>query len=70
MMLTCANAKPGAIIMHLGPMNHGVETDGTLADDISRSVIQERVEVGVAVRMAVMELLARNLRAAKDSRLV
>lgn len=53
-------AKPDAIVMHPGPMNRGVEIDGTLADDINRSVIQEQVEMGVAVRMAVMELLARN----------
>ena len=41
-------------------MNRGVEIDGTLADDINRSVIQEQVEMGVAVRMAVMELLIKN----------
>jgi len=40
-------------------MNRGVEIDGTLADDINRSVIQEQVEMGVAVRMACMELLVR-----------
>ena len=59
-----AQAKPDAIIMHPGPMNRGVEIDGILADDINRSVIQDQVEMGVAVRMAVMELLARNQRAA------
>ena len=53
-------AKPDAIVMHPGPMNRGVEIDGTLADDINRSVIQEQVEMGVAVRMAVMELLMRH----------
>jgi aspartate carbamoyltransferase catalytic subunit len=58
-----ALAKPDAIVMHPGPMNRGVEIDGTLADDINRSVIQDQVEMGVAVRMAVMDLLARNLRA-------
>ena len=56
-------AKPDAIVMHPGPMNRGVEIDGTIADDINRSVIQEQVEMGVAVRMAAMDLLARNLRA-------
>jgi len=55
-----AHAKADAIVMHPGPMNRGVEIDGTLADDIHRSVIQEQVEMGVAVRMAAMELLARN----------
>ncbi len=58
-----AHAKDDAIVMHPGPMNRGVEIDGTLADDINRSVIQEQVEMGVAVRMAVMELLARNRQA-------
>lgn len=57
-----AHAKPDAIVMHPGPMNRGVEIDGDIADDINRSVIQEQVEMGVAVRMAVMELLARNLK--------
>lgn len=57
-----AHAKPDAIVMHPGPMNRGVEIDGTIADDINRSVIQEQVEMGVAVRMAAMDLLARNLR--------
>ena len=55
-----AHAKPDAIVMHPGPMNRGVEIDGTLADDINRSVIQEQVEMGVAVRMAAMALLAEN----------
>ena len=56
-------AKDDAIVMHPGPMNRGVEIDGELADDINRSVIQEQVEMGVAVRMAAMDLLARNLKA-------
>lgn len=56
-------AKDDAIVMHPGPMNRGVEIDGTIADDINRSVIQEQVEMGVAVRMAAMDLLAQNLRA-------
>ncbi len=60
-----SHAKPDAIVMHPGPMNRGVEIDGLLADDINRSVIQEQVEMGVAVRMAAMDLLARNLRAAR-----
>jgi len=55
-------AKEDAIVMHPGPMNRGVEIDGEIADDISRSVIQEQVEMGVAVRMAAMDLLARNRR--------
>ena len=53
-------AKDDAIVMHPGPMNRGVEIDGDIADDVTRSVIQEQVEMGVAVRMAIMDLLARN----------
>lgn len=60
-----AHAKPDAIVMHPGPMNRGVEIDGEIADDINRSVIQEQVEMGVAVRMAAMDLLARNLRSSR-----
>jgi aspartate carbamoyltransferase catalytic subunit len=56
-----AMAKDDAIVMHPGPMNRGVEIDAEVADDINRSVIQEQVEMGVAVRMAVLELLAGNL---------
>lgn len=63
-----AYAKDDAIVMHPGPMNRGVEIDGTLADDINRSVIQDQVEMGVAVRMAAMDLLARNLKAARGAR--
>jgi aspartate carbamoyltransferase catalytic subunit len=55
-----AFAKPDAIIMHPGPMNRGVEIDPLLADS-ARSVIREQVEMGVAVRMALLEALARNL---------
>ena len=54
-----SHARQDAIVMHPGPMNRGVEIDGTIADDINRSVIQEQVEMGVAVRMAVMDLLSR-----------
>ena len=52
-------AKPDAIVMHPGPMNRGVEIDPLLADG-PQSVIREQVEMGVAVRMAVLEALARN----------
>jgi aspartate carbamoyltransferase catalytic subunit len=61
-------AAPDAIVMHPGPMNRGVEIDGELADDINRSVIQDQVEMGVAVRMACMDLLARNLRAERGAK--
>ncbi|WP_313350830.1 aspartate carbamoyltransferase catalytic subunit [Paracoccus sp. (in: a-proteobacteria)] len=63
-----ALAAPDAIVMHPGPMNRGVEIDGTIADDINRSVIQDQVEMGVAVRMAAMDLLARNLRAERGAK--
>ncbi|MEM6422826.1 MAG: aspartate carbamoyltransferase catalytic subunit, partial [Pseudomonadota bacterium] len=52
-----ARAKPDAIVMHPGPMNRGVEIDSEVADDTARSVITEQVEMGVAVRMAVLHLL-------------
>jgi len=55
-----ARAKPDALIMHPGPMNRGVEIASTIADH-SRSVIREQVEMGVAVRMAVLEAMARLL---------
>ncbi|MDH3666370.1 MAG: aspartate carbamoyltransferase catalytic subunit [Paracoccaceae bacterium] len=56
-----ALAREDAIVMHPGPMNRGVEIDAEVADDLNRSVIREQVEMGVAVRMAVLELLAANL---------
>ena len=55
-----SHAKDDAIVMHPGPMNRGVEIDGDIADDVTRSVIQEQVEMGVAVRMAIMDLLSKN----------
>jgi len=54
-----SHAKPGALIMHPGPMNRGVEIDSLVADDIDRSLIREQVEMGVAVRMAVLDALTR-----------
>ncbi|MBX2853473.1 MAG: aspartate carbamoyltransferase catalytic subunit [Rhodobacteraceae bacterium] len=54
-------AAPDALAMHPGPMNRGVEIDSELADDPARSVIATQVEMGVAVRMAVLELVAENL---------
>ena len=52
-----ATAKDDALIMHPGPMNRGVEIDSELADDITRSVILDQVELGVAVRQACLDLL-------------
>lgn len=59
-----AVAKPGALIMHPGPMNRGVEIDTLVADDIHRSVILQQVELGVAVRMACLDLLTSAPKAA------
>jgi aspartate carbamoyltransferase catalytic subunit len=54
-----AHARPDALVLHPGPMNRGVEIDSKVADDPVRSVIKEQVEMGVAVRMAVLDILAR-----------
>jgi aspartate carbamoyltransferase catalytic subunit len=55
-----ALAKPDALVMHPGPMNRGVEIDSAVADG-PQSLIREQVEMGVAVRMAVLEALAQHL---------
>ena len=52
-----ATASPDALVMHPGPMNRGVEIDGDIADDPKRSLITLQVEMGVAVRMACLELV-------------
>ena len=57
-----AAAKPDALVMHPGPMNRGVEIDSAVADDIGRSAITEQVEMGVAVRMACLDVLTRKRR--------
>jgi aspartate carbamoyltransferase catalytic subunit len=57
-----ARAAPDALVMHPGPMNRGVEIDGDVADDAGRSAILEQVEAGVAVRMAVLDVLTRERR--------
>ncbi len=51
-------AKADALVMHPGPVNRGIEIDSALADDITRSVILEQVEFGVAVRQACLEALS------------
>ncbi|TCK27957.1 aspartate carbamoyltransferase [Ancylobacter aquaticus] len=53
-------AKPDALVMHPGPMNRGVEIDSAVADG-AQSLIREQVEMGVAVRMAVLDALSRTL---------
>jgi aspartate carbamoyltransferase catalytic subunit len=61
-----AMAKPDAMIMHPGPMNRGVEIDTEVADDIDRSAIREQVETGVAIRMACLDALCRDLDTEED----
>jgi aspartate carbamoyltransferase catalytic subunit len=56
-------AAPDALVMHPGPMNRGVEIHTKLADDPDRSVILEQVENGVAIRMAVLEMIGANIKA-------
>ena len=56
-----AVAAKGAKVMHPGPMNRGVEIDSDVADDLSVSLIQDQVEMGVAARMAVLASLAARL---------
>jgi aspartate carbamoyltransferase catalytic subunit len=57
-----ALAAPDALVMHPGPMNRGVEIDSNVADDPERSAITEQVEMGVAVRMACLDILTRRAR--------
>jgi aspartate carbamoyltransferase catalytic subunit len=56
-------AAPDAVVMHPGPINRGVEISGDVADDSERSLILEQVELGVAVRMACLDVLTRARRA-------
>jgi aspartate carbamoyltransferase catalytic subunit len=58
-----AKAAPDAVVMHPGPINRGVEIDGSLADHPTRSLIVRQVEMGVAVRMACLDLLTAERRA-------
>lgn len=60
-------AKPDALIMHPGPMNRGVEIASDVADDIGRSAIREQVEMGVAVRMACLEVLCKKLEGSENA---
>ena len=57
-----ARAAPDALVMHPGPMNRGVEIASNVADDPVRSAITEQVEMGVAVRMACLDVLTRSAR--------
>jgi aspartate carbamoyltransferase catalytic subunit len=53
---------PGALVMHPGPMNRGVEIDSAVADHVDQSAITEQVAMGVAVRMACLDVLTRHAR--------
>ena len=55
-------AKPDALVMHPGPMNRGVEIDSEVADLAGRSLITRQVEMGVAIRMACLDILTRGAR--------
>ena len=57
-----AHARPDALVMHPGPMNRGVEISSSVADHATRSAITEQVEIGVAVRMACLDVLTRHSR--------
>ncbi len=57
-----AGAAPGALVMHPGPMNRGVEIDSDVADLVGRSIITRQVEMGVAIRMACLDVLTRRAR--------
>ncbi len=52
-------AKPGVFVMHPGPINRGLEIDSEIADDINKSLILDQVEMGVAVRQAILEVLSK-----------
>lgn len=56
------HAAKDAIVMHPGPMNRGVEIDSEVADMIDRSIITQQVEMGVAIRMACLDILTRPAR--------
>ena len=57
-----ARARPDALVMHPGPMNRGVEITSSVADHPTRSAITEQVAMGVAVRMACLDVLTRRAR--------
>ena len=57
-----ARAAPEALVMHPGPMNRGVEIDSDVADMLDRSIITRQVEMGVAIRMACLDVLTRSRR--------
>ena len=60
-----AQASDQTLVMHPGPMNRGVEIDSEVADMIDRSIITQQVEMGVAIRMACLDVLTRRARQVK-----
>ncbi len=60
-----ARARPDAVVMHPGPMNRGIEIDSNVADLPGRSLITRQVEMGVAIRMACLDVLTRTARGAE-----
>jgi len=64
-MKRLALAEPDALVMHPGPMNRGVEIDSDVADLKDRSLITRQVEMGVAIRMACLDVLTRRARGVK-----
>jgi aspartate carbamoyltransferase catalytic subunit len=58
-----ARARPDALVMHPGPMNRGIEIDSNVADMVERSLITRQVEMGVAIRMACLDVMTRQARA-------
>ncbi len=57
-----ALTRPDTLVMHPGPMNRGIEIDSTVADHLDRSLIMRQVEMGVAIRMACLDVLTRGVR--------
>ncbi len=57
-----ARAASHALVMHPGPMNRGVEIDSEVADMLDRAIITQQVEMGVAIRMACLDILTRAAR--------
>ena len=62
MLRPVRRAAPGAVVMHPGPMNRGIEIDSNVADMPGRSLITAQVEMGVAIRMACLDVLTRRAR--------
>jgi aspartate carbamoyltransferase catalytic subunit len=57
-----SQTRPDTLVMHPGPMNRGIEIDSNVADLVDRSLITRQVEMGVAMRMACLDVLTRSVR--------